>query len=264
MAPLVSLLLFAGLSPVFAADSFPLVASIERVGRVEIRGNSFLSRGKPVKSGVVAPSRVPALGAWLVWSSELSEKSKNPPVLRLLTPKGPQALSADWSGWKESAGWVYAAAADVTDLLSEGFTILPPPADPVHVGDPVPYSHSGWALIRIEKPSGKRSLKRRVRLYLGPEVLPPAELYSVPLDDTGVLSEVGVIGGHGMPGNAAGNLLNGLPITGGRDWSGAAGERWDASLVAVSAKVPYQLEFDPLLQWIVPVAVVTVSSESKE
>ena len=236
----------------------------------ELYGRSFIDGGKLSSfSPVKARWRSDDLKkCFLIWSGEVLEKEDSAPGVTLTRGQESLRVIPEKQGWERSTGWVYAGFADITDFARNGdFAISALRSDPVEPGDAFHYSTAGWALLVLKHspPAAKKDPGRsggsRIIVYLGPWVLPPGDIYDfdIPAGGKGEMTEIGIIGGHGIKGNATGNLLNGMALTGKDDWTGSSGELWDVAMHDVGA-VPkdgrWTVGFDPILQWIFPVAIM--------
>ncbi|MFH1619196.1 MAG: hypothetical protein ABIG11_04760 [bacterium] len=236
---------------------------------VELYGRSFISGGKlshssPVKARWNSRN---LRKCFLIWSGEVLKKEENAPGLTLTRGQESLRVTPEKQGWERSTGWVYAGFADITDFAKKGdFTINALRSDPVEPGDVFRYSTAGWALLVLKNAPGaktndKRTGGSRIALYLGPWILAPGEVYDfdIPAGGKNKMTKLGIIGGHGIKGNATGNLLNSMAVTGRDDWTGSSGELWDVVMYNVSAgpkEGNWTVSFDPILQWIFPVAIM--------
>lgn len=248
-------------------DGFVRVAQDKGPFSVRLYGRSFVENGRLVSSASVkAEWNAENLeSCYLIWAGEVKEKTEKPPGVFLIRGKNRIKILPQKHGWSKSTAWVYTGFADITDFAREGdFVITGLKSDPIEPGSH-PYSMAGWAIAAILKESqpekDEKKVHSRIAVYLGPEVLAPGEIYEfhIPARKRERLVNLGIVGGHGIRGNAGGNLLNGVPITGGDDWVGAGGSLWDVNLHEVFASPhgeTWTLGFDPILQWIFPVAVI--------
>ncbi len=253
-------------------DGFVRAAEAKGAFSVRLYGRSFIDghgRGRLVSSAPVTAQwdAENLRSCYVIWAGEVKEKTEKPPEIFLIRAGKRLKVLPQKYGWSKSTAWVYAGFADITDFAREGdFFIAGLKSDPIEPGSS-PYSMAGWAVAALlkeappEKTASRKKTHSRIAVYLGPEVLAPGEIYEfhIPAREGEKLVNLGIVGGHGIRGNAGGNLLNGIPITGGDDWAGISGDLWDVNLHEISA-VPHDgswtLGFDPILQWVFPVAVV--------
>ena len=219
----------------------------------------------------------PVKKAYLIWSGEVNEQSKNAGKLRFLGPKNKEHLVTAQHLWKQnSTGILYSALADVTPHVKGGgiYGVKNLASDEVNPGGKDPYSVAGWALLVVTE-NRKSEKTQSVTFLAGLQVLRPGETYDLSLtphlpkgfkDPTAIA----IIGGHGRAGNGSGNLFNELALSGQDDWDGSAGKFWDIDLYNlyphtnyVSEKGDLTLTIDPLLQWLYPIGV-TLKSWSAE
>jgi len=121
----------------------------------------------------------------------------------------------------------------------------------------------GYALIAVYE--DLKVVKRNLRIHVGISRMSPGEIYNVKLLDKGrkgIVSKFSVIGGDGKAGNGSANSLNGMALSGGDDWDGSSGLKWDVDSFdirkyALSTKDGLSWSVDPLLQWVFPIGTVT-------
>jgi len=231
--------------------------------QTRLTGRSFIEKGRLLKESkfIVKQHKGKLLKAVLIWSAETKRRLKASPPITIRMGKKSKTISAKYISWVQSAGWIYTAAADITTHMVAGEMVIAGlTAETLNPHNRDPYTLAGWALLEVY--SSGSGEKGNVSLYLSPLALSPGEqheaAFKMPAENS-QLTHLGIVGGHGIAGNAAANLLDGVPLTGKRDWRGADGELWDVHFMAVRAKAksPHTITFDPLLQWVFPLAIVT-------
>ena len=106
--------------------------------------------------------------------------------------------------------------------------------------------------------------RKRIRIFSGLSTPVPGEVYVFPFPRASpghVPVSLRVGGGHGIKGNATGNLLNGSTLSGGDDWDGSTGPLWDMDRYDLKAWnfdgiMDYKLAIDTILNWIYPELVI--------
>lgn len=106
--------------------------------------------------------------------------------------------------------------------------------------------------------------KRYIEVRQGLARLKPGELYEAKILEPGIkgwVSRVSTFGGDGKAGNGSSNLMNRTALSGGEDWDGSSGEKWDVDSYPVKkfgmvSDEGLTWSIDPLLQWIYAAGVV--------
>lgn len=99
---------------------------------------------------------------------------------------------------------------------------------------------------------------RRIRLFAGLNNPTPGDVYAFnfPRKEKWHPVRLTVGGGHGIKGNATGNLMNGITLSGGDDWNGSTGILWDVDKYQLKKwkfdGMIYQYAIDTILNWIYP------------
>lgn len=110
-------------------------------------------------------------------------------------------------------------------------------------------------VYRTKDPAAKR-----IRLFAGLSAPTPGDVYTFRFDRGSPKHHpvsLMVAGGHGIKGNATGNMLNGSTLSGGDDWDGSAGILWDFDRYNLKKWsfgdiIEYKFGIDTILNWIYP------------
>ncbi len=108
--------------------------------------------------------------------------------------------------------------------------------------------------------------KRHIELKVGLAKLKPGELYEAKILESGQImngwtSRVSTFGGDGKAGNGSSNLLNRMALSGGEDWDGSSGDKWDVDSYNIEkfgliSDKGLTWSIDPLLQWLYAAGIV--------
>lgn len=106
--------------------------------------------------------------------------------------------------------------------------------------------------------------KRYIEVRQGLAKLKPGELYEAKILEPGMkgwVSWVSTFGADGKAGNGSSNLMNRMALSGGEDWDGSSGEKWDVDSFSVKrfgiiSDQGLTWSIDPLLQWIYVAGIV--------
>ncbi|MFC1522552.1 hypothetical protein ACFL6Y_09100 [Elusimicrobiota bacterium] len=201
------------------------------------------------------------LKVFILWSGEVKEFDKQVKRIFLTAGGRSKEVQAGYFKWQRSTGYVYTAAADVTSFIKGNSNIIAVSGLRSDAMENKTYSVGGFAFVVVFDTSEEK--KFLVRVMPGPWLLSPGERHYLKLaagKSSIKLDKLGIIGGHGIKGNAGGNLLNNRAITGGDDWSGSSGEKWDVNMhmnLKGAKSREWTLTFDPLLEWIFPAGIIT-------
>ncbi len=276
----ICLVFYFFVSPVWAemGNSLSMDTYYEETGAdltVWAKGNSFIKDGCLEKKSRIRLENFNEISkVVLVWSGEVRSKGADFKRIALKCPsKVSRSVEADRVYEVPSAGIVYSCFADITsiyegpgnyeigNLVSHAIT---------KEKEKAVYSVGGYAVVVVYKDK-KIKKKRKVRINSGILLLAPSEMHNLNIlkKKSGLVPvQISVVGGHGRKGNASANLINGISISGGEDWDGSSGEFWDVDTFEVEMSnikdTGAVLTFDSLLQWIYPVAVISVFEGEKK
>ncbi|MBD3272601.1 MAG: hypothetical protein GF384_08720 [Elusimicrobia bacterium] len=236
-------------------------------------GKSMIENGSLLnESSIKIPQFKEVRKVLILWSGEVKEKTSDYTRLTLQIPRSKRiTMPADKAYETKSNGILYACVADITEEYhGKGvYRISNIQSDPITANDDnrPSYSCAGYSIVIVyQDPDIQES--REVMIKSNLLVLKPGELHELRLyeeETQNRIIQITTIGGHGLKGNASANLLNGISFSGTEDWDGSSGTHWDVDSVMLDPKDTreasrgYVLGFDPLLQWIYPIAVITVS-----
>lgn len=203
---------------------------------------------------------------FLIWAGEVNYKNKDYNSVSIDVPAGnTYKVSADKVFTKNTGGILYSCIADITKIYKDKgtFTLKGIAYDKTKQNQSL--SSCGYAVIVLYNEHRVKT-SRLIKIKHGLLVLKPGELYQMPLLKKGSflkLNVLSIVGGHGLKGNASCNILNNITITGKEDWDGSEGKYWDIDMFEIYDSDVLDiysqgltLTFDPLLQWIYPLAVV--------
>ena len=125
----------------------------------------------------------------------------------------------------------------------------------------------GHTFIVVREDSGLRGNEtvrgndvKTIGVYVGLQNLRPGDMYHIqlPIQAKGILRKATVMGGGGLEGNGSSNMVNGVALSGGDDWNGSSGPKWDLDTYEDLEKYKFRVNekltwsIDPLLQWVFP------------
>lgn len=236
-------------------------------GHVEygIVGNSMVEKGQ-TKSSSRFEWKGTATGEtkkgkyYLIWLGVV-EPAKRESAKKILfrTPSGKEwNVKASSFEIVDEADGAYIAIADVGSMM-EGKGIYE-----VRNLETKPDRFGGYTWIGIyENPNVP---KRHIELKAGLAKLKPGELYEAKILESGQImngwvSRVSTFGGDGKAGNGSSNLLNRMALSGGEDWDGSSGDKWDVDSYNIEkfgliSDKGLTWSIDPLLQWLYAAGMV--------
>lgn len=131
-------------------------------------------------------------------------------------------------------------------------------ADVVNPTGKYKYSTAAATLIILyKKPDSKL---KKIRFFAGLSAPTPGDIYAFsfkrPSDKYRPVS-LTIAGGHGIKGNATGNIFCGLTLSGRDDWNSSSGILWDLDKYNLQkwtfdGIINYQFSIDTVLNWIYP------------
>jgi hypothetical protein len=236
---------------------------------LQIIGNSLI-KNKTLSKNSLQPLNVSTkiIKAFLLWSGETKNISDGKKITFIAANKKQYKLTADNYFYKEAAGYIYTAIADVTRKVKNNglYGVTDFASEVLLTNTYPPYSVAGWSLIVITK-NNKDKNSKQVIFKAGIATTYPGEIYQIEFDkeknsSLNSIDKIAIIGGHARKGNGSSNAINGFSITGKEDWNGSSGTYWDIDLFNnlnnknFHIKEKLTVQIDPLLQWLYPSAVI--------
>ena len=147
---------------------------------------------------------------------------------------------------------------DPKNIKEGGLTVGRVLSDVVNPAGKFKYSTAAATVVVIYKKT--ETSARRVRLFAGLSNPTPGDIYlfSFPRASSHHYpTRLIAGGGHGIKGNATGNVLNGITLSGGDDWDGSSGPLWDVDKYnlkkwSFDGIMEYRFGIDTILNWIYP------------
>jgi len=252
-------------SPNDVSGSFELIFEKEGKLRYEAYGDSFKGIEKKIHIldwGYGKNDTVERV--YFIWGGEVKrERLSNLNEFSFITPQGRMKIvKADMFVKSRSGGMIaFMAAAEISKLLRT-------PGGYELVYDNVYDNFGGYVIIEVHRDDLARY--GVVRIAAGLKRLKPGEMYQVNLGKglKGQVNQFTTFGGGARGGNGSANSLNGVMISGGEDWNGSSGTRWDVDNYELKKDRVYfdqelLWQIDPLLQWVYPMGAVVSIEKGK-
>ncbi len=139
-----------------------------------------------------------------------------------------------------------------------GITVKGLMSDAVNPSGQFKFSMASATVVVIYKKPEK--ILRRIRFFAGLSNPPPGDVYTFSFPRVSEKYQpirLTVGGGHGIKGNATGNVLNGVTLSGRDDWDGSSGPMWDLDTYDLKKWLfdnimKYRFGIDTILNWIYP------------